>query len=444
MAVKQRTIKQGFSISGIGLHTGVPVEVLFKPADVNTGIRFIRTDLPNSPVIKVSPENVFSDTHGSRCTSLGTEEVQVRTVEHLMSVLCGLSISNLIVEINAEEVPGMCGSAKEILYAFKRSGIVDQECAQEVYEINEPIGVQSKESSIYIVPCQDFKISYTLDYDHPYLRSQFFSITVTADSFANEIAPCRTFCVESEAAELKARGLGKGASYSNTLVVGDDGVLENEMLFKDEFARHKVLDFIGDLYLLGMPIKGHVFAVRSGHKLNLELLKKIYRQKEKSKKITIVPVFNKEGKREIDIKGIMQILPHRYPFLLIDRVVEVEKGKKAIGLKNVTINENFFQGHFPTNPVMPGVLMIEAMAQTAGVMMLTDEDRHGRLAFFMAIDKVKFRKVVSPGDQVIMEVEVIKGRSRIAQVRGVARVNDEVVAEADMMFSFAPSSFLNE
>ena len=216
------------------------------------------------------------------------------------------------------------------------------------------------------------------------------------------------------------------------------------MLFKDEFARHKVLDFIGDLYLLGMPLKGHIFAVRSGHKLNLELLKKIYRQKENIKKKTVVPVFNEDGRKEIDINGIMQILPHRYPFLLIDRVVEIEKGKKAIGLKNVTVNENFFQGHFPTNPVMPGVLMVEAMAQTAGVMMLTDEDRQGRLAFFMAIDKVKFRKVVSPGDQLIIEVEVVKGKTRVALVRGVAKVNNEVVAEADMMFSFAPSSFLNQ
>ncbi|MBU0467837.1 MAG: bifunctional UDP-3-O-[3-hydroxymyristoyl] N-acetylglucosamine deacetylase/3-hydroxyacyl-ACP dehydratase [Candidatus Omnitrophica bacterium] len=444
MAVKQRTIKQEFSISGVGLHTGVSVDVIFKPADENAGIVFIRTDLPDKPVMKVSPENVFSDPQGSRCTSLGTKDVQVRTVEHLMSVLCGLNISNLIVEVNAEEIPGMCGSAKEILSAFKKAGVVEQDADQEFYEIKEPIGVQSKDASIYIVPSQDFKISYTLDYDHPYLRSQFFSINVTSESFENEIAPCRTFCVESEAAELKARGLGKGASYRNTLVVGKDGVLENEVLFKDEFARHKILDFIGDLYLFGMPIKGHVFAVRSGHKLNLELLKKIYRQKEKSKKKTVVPVFNEEGRREIDINGIMQILPHRYPFLLIDRVVEVEKGKKAIGLKNVTINENYFQGHFPTNPVMPGVLMVEAMAQTAGVMMLTDEDRHGRLAFFMAIDKVKFRKVVSPGDQLIIDVEVIKDRTRVAQVRGFVKVNGEVVAEADMMFSFAPSSFLNQ
>jgi len=215
------------------------------------------------------------------------------------------------------------------------------------------------------------------------------------------------------------------------------------MRFKDECARHKVLDLIGDLYLLGMPIKGHVFAVKSGHQLNIELLKKIWEQKEKYQKKTSVPIYDLAGKKEIDIQGIMKILPHRYPFLLVDRVVEIETGKKALGIKNVTINDGFFQGHFPARPVMPGVLMVEAMAQTAGVVILTSKDHHGKVAFFMAADKVKFRKVVVPGDQLLMEVEVVRDRASSAQVHARARVGTEIVAEAEMIFSFTDASYLD-
>ena len=304
---------------------------------------------------------------------------------------------------------------------------------------------------------KEFKISYVLDYDNPVLKSQFFSATITAEVFEEAIAPARTFCLESEAEELRKHGLGKGANFDNTLVVGNNGVIKNTVRFPDEFARHKVLDFIGDLYLLGMPIRGHVFAVKSGHTLNIQLLKKIQEQRQRhQKKIAAAgpgPAVRPSpggdlwpsggDRKEIDIDGIMRILPHRYPFLLVDRVTGIERGKRGVGVKNVTINDNFFQGHFPARPVMPGVLMVEAMAQTAGVVILTSEAHRGKVAFFLAVDKVKFRRVVVPGDQLVMEIEVIRDRPKTAQARAVAKVGEEVAAEAEMVFSFTDASYLD-
>ncbi len=441
MRLKQKTIKQEFSISGVGLHTGCEVDITFKPAEENTGISFVRIDFPDKPVIKVCQENLCAQGNALRCTSIGVGEKVIHTVEHLLGALCGIGITNLTIEINAGEVPGLDGSGIEFLNAVKDAGIVEQEAEAEFFKIQEPIGVQENGCSIYVVPSDEFKISYVLDYDHPQLKSQFFSSLITEEIFTKEIAPCRTFCLESEAKELQAKGLGKGANYTNTLVVGAEGVKENTLRFSDECARHKVLDFIGDLYALGIPIRGHIFAVKSGHGLNIRLLKKIDQQRKKYKQKR--RDFVLEGKKEIDIGSIMQILPHRYPFLLVDRVIELERGKKAVGLKNVTINDDFFKGHFPTRPVMPGVLMVEAMAQTAGVVILTNEAHRGKVAFFMAVNKVKFRKVVSPGDQLIMEVEVTKDKSRVAQAFGIAKVGGVIVTEAEMTFSFADASYLD-
>lgn len=440
---KQRTIQNEFSLSGTGLHTGCQVNVAFKPAPENSGISFIRHDLPGKPVIKANPSSINAQPAIGRCTIIGSGDNVVFTVEHLMSVLCGLGINNLTVEMNERELPGLDGSGIEFLNAFKRVGLKDQIQEAECFSVKEPIAVEKNGASIAVFPADEFKVSYTLNYDHPYLRSQFFSSAINAEIFEKNIAPSRTFCLEKEANLLKDGGLGKGANYQNTLVVGDNGVIQNKVRFADEFARHKVLDFIGDLYLLGMPIKGHVFAVKSGHYLNQQLLKKIVKQKEWYERKGVASDFDLKEAREIGIDEIMKILPHRYPFLLVDRVVEIEKGRKAVGIKNVTINDNFFQGHFPTRPIMPGVLMVEAMAQTAGVVVLTNEEHRGKVAFFMATDNVKFRKPVVPGDQLIMEVEVVKDRSKIAQIRAVSRVNGEVVAEADMVFSFIDASYLD-
>jgi len=441
--LKQKTIKKECVFSGIGLHTGCDVQVKCLPADENSGINFIRVDLPDHPAIKVDPLNIHIDTSMPRCTAIGKGKASIFTVEHFMSALWGLGICNLNVEINTNELPGLDGSAIDFLNGFKKVGVVEQNAQAPYFEIIEPIGVELNGCSIFMVPAKDFKISYTLDYDHPVLKSQFFNAVIDEKTYEKEIAPCRTFCLEGEASKLQARGLGQGANYSNTLVVGKKGVIKNKVRFSDEFARHKVLDFIGDLYLMGIPIRGHVFAVKSGHTLNIELLKKILKQKEKYKKKSNVSFSVPKGKKEINSADILKILPHRYPFLLVDKVIDIEMGKRGVGIKNVTGNESFFQGHFPSRPIMPGVLMVEAMAQTAGVIILTNEAHHGKVAFFMAADNVKFRKVVVPGDQLIIEVEVIRDKSRVAQVRAFSKVNDEVVAEADMVFSFTDESFLS-
>ena len=441
--MNQRTIKKECAFSGVGLHTACEVVVTCKPADVDAGIHFVRVDLPRRPVIRVDPLNIHIDTTMPRCTAIGKGEEAIYTVEHFMSVLCGLGITNLKVEINARELPGLDGSGVEFLKGLKKAGIIEQEARAPFYKIQEPIGVELNGCSIYVVPDDTFRISYTLDYDHPILKSQFFTAVLDDHTFEKEIAPCRTFCLEKEAQELRAMGLGQGATYKNTLVVGPKGVKENKVRFPDEFARHKVLDFIGDLYLLGMPIRGHVFAVRSGHTLNITLLRKILKQKQKYEHNGRLPAPVIENGKEIDISGIMRILPHRYPFILVDKVIEIEKGRHGVGIKNITINEGFFQGHFPTRPIMPGVLMVEAMAQTAGVVILTNEYHRGKVAFFMAADNVKFRKVVVPGDQLRMEIEVVRDKARTAQIHAVTKVEGEVVAEADMVFSFTDASYLD-
>jgi len=443
MDQQQRTISKPFTLSGVGLHKGTHVNVQFKPAQANEGICFIRVDLPGKPVIALGEGCVVTDPNVTRCTAISTDDAMVVTVEHLTSVLWGLGLDNLTIEIDGEELPGLDGSGLDYLNAFKSAGIVEQNAPKKFYKIEEPIGVAQNGASLLIVPADDFKISYTLSYDHPWLHSQFYSLTVNEQSFEKEIAPCRTFVMEQETKELVDKGLGKGANYQNTLVVGNNGVINNTLRFPDEFVRHKVLDCIGDLFLLGFPIRGHVYATKSGHALNRELLKKISQQRKKYSTKGFVYQPDISGGREINIQQIMTVLPHRYPFLLVDRVIEFEMGKKAVGIKNVTINDNFFQGHFPTRPVMPGVLMVEAMAQTAGVVVLTNPAHHGKVAFFMAVDKVKFRKVVVPGDQLVMEVEVIRDRARTTQVKGVAKVNGEVAAEADMVFSFTDSAYLN-
>ena len=443
MANQQRTIAKPFTLSGVGLHKGTHVNVHFKPAGPDEGIRFVRVDLPGKPVVQLGESCVVTDPNVTRCTAISQGDVMIVTVEHLTSVLWGVGIDNLTIEINGEELPGLDGSGLDYLNAFKAAGIQDQNAHKQYYHIREPIGISHNGSSILITPADDFKISYTLDYDHPGLRSQFLSVTLNEEVFAREIAPCRTFVLEKETKELSDKGLGKGANHINTLIVGDQGVIDNTLRFPDEFVRHKILDCIGDLFLLGFPIRGHIFAIKSGHALNRELLKKIAQQKKRYDSRGFIYQPGIFVGQEFDIQQIMKLLPHRYPFLMVDRVIILEMGRKVVGIKNVTINDSFFQGHFPTRPVMPGVLMVEAMAQTAGVVLLTSPEHRGKLAVLLAVDKVKFRKVVVPGDQLVMEVEVVRDRSRTVLVRGVAKVEGEVAAEAEIMLSYTDASFLD-
>ena len=443
MLKKQKTIKEQIVINGVGLHKGSNIQMILKPALANEGITFIRVDLSKHPLIKVIPGNIIHNIKEPRCTVLGQDKILIHTVEHLMSALCGLEINNLIIEINGDEIPGLDGSALEFVKAIEKIGVVEQEAQALNFRIQEPIGVCSNDASVWVFPSPEFKVSYAMHYQHFFLRSQFFSAVINKNIFRSEIAPCRTFCLEAEADELRRRGLGKGATYQNTLVVGKDGIKDNELRFEDEFARHKALDLIGDLYLLGRPILGHVFAVKSGHTLNIELVKKIFAQQEHYEKRGFIVGYEIGDQKELDINEVMKILPHRYPFLLVDRVIELDRGKKGIGIKNVTINDPFFQGHFPTKPLMPGVLILEAMAQTGGAIILTKEVHYGKIALFWAVDNVKFRRSVVPGDQLVMEVDVLKDKTKVVQIHGQAKVNGQIVAEADMIFSFVEASYLN-
>jgi UDP-3-O-[3-hydroxymyristoyl] N-acetylglucosamine deacetylase / 3-hydroxyacyl-[acyl-carrier-protein] dehydratase len=422
---KQKTIASQASLSGVGIHTGNKVNIAFKPAPASSGVAFIRTDIPGAPRIQANVQS-FLAAKFSRRSSIGNNEVEVQTIEHLMAALSSLGIDNIDVEIDSNELPALDGSAIKFVEALEKAGIIEQEQERCIHVIKEPISVEDGASSITVVPAKEFKISYTLDYDHPLLEAQFLEVCVNPESFKTEIAPARTFCLENEVSELQNQGLGLGANYENTLVVGRAGVIKNSLRFKDEFVRHKILDLIGDLCLAGCPIRAHVIALKSGHSLNLKIAQKIYAQKIKAQGANTM-------KAVLGINEIMKIIPHREPFLFVDRITHLEKGKRAVGVKNVTINDYFFRGHFPGRPVMPGVIIVEAMAQVGGVMMLASEENKGKLAFFLSIDNVKFRKPVVPGDQLVLEVEAIKVKSKTGQVRGRALVDGKVVAEADFI-----------
>jgi len=424
---KQRTIAKEIQLKGFGIHTGNKVNVNLKPAAVDSGVTFIRMDISGAPRIKANTEFLLTQKL-SRRSSIGNGQAEVQTVEHLLAALSSLGIDNIDIQMDNNELPGLDGSAIGFVEALEKAGTSLQEKQKYIYTVDAPIGIQEGPGSITILPSKEFKVSYTLSYEHPLLESQFLELAVNAESFKSQIAPARTFCLESEAGELQSQGLGLGANYENTLVVGAEGVIKNKLRFKDEFVRHKILDLIGDLYLAGCSICGHVIALKSGHSLNLKFAQKISEQRIKTQGAA-------KMQEALDINEIMKILPHRQPFLFVDRVAHLEKGKRAVGFKNVTINDDFFRGHFPGRPIMPGVLILEAMAQVGGVMLLASEENRGKLAFFMAIDNAKFRKTVVPGDRLVFEVEAGKMRSRIGSLHGKALVDGKIVAEADLMFA---------
>jgi len=432
----QKTIKNQVSAKGVGLHSGNSVSITLKPSMPDTGVNFVRVDLPERPIIKGHISKLVDLTKSPRRTTIGQDNAEVQTIEHFMAALAGLAIDNIIVEINSDEMPGLDGSASDYIDLLLKAGIqVQEDAPRREFKVTEPLWIEEDGASLVILPADDFEISYTLSYKHSLLHSQHVTITFNEGVFKTDIAPARTFCLESEAQALLSRGLGKGATYDNTLVIGEKGVIKNKLRFPDEFTRHKVLDLMGDLYLLGMPLKAHVIAIKSGHGVNLKLLQRVYQQMQRRREGGIRTVEYHLAKPLMEIGDIQKILPHRYPFLLIDKVLELEEGKRCKALKNVTVNDYFFRGHFPGRPVMPGVLIVEAMAQTAGILILCRKENAGKLAYFMGIDNVRFRKTVVPGDQLILEVDVIKIRSKTGIASAKAYVDNKEVAEAELMFS---------
>lgn len=432
---KQRTISTPVSFSGIGLHTGSLTTVTFKPAPENSGITFFRVDLKDSPPI---PANIDYVVDVSRGTTIGIGEAKVHTVEHALAAMVGLGIDNLNIELDAEEIPNGDGSSLPVMSTLQRAGIVEQDAEKQYLTVDRPIYYRHGDVTLSILPSDELRVSMTIAYDHVAIGTQYASYTITEETFAREIAPARTFCFLREVKMLQEKGLIRGGSLESAVVIGDDTILNDDLRFPDEFVRHKILDLIGDMYLLGRPVKGHVVGVKGGHEKNVLFSKQI--------RDTIA---NGHGRRQtdrralpnlntppaLDVNKIMRILPHRYPFLLVDRILSFVPMERVTGIKNVSVNEPFFQGHWPETPVMPGVMIIEAMAQVSAVLIFGENrDPDGKLAFFLGVDKARFRRTVVPGDQLVIECDMVRRRKNACKVAARALVDGAVVAEAVMTF----------
>lgn len=415
----QKTIERTISYTGVALHLGEEVTLTLVPASAGEGIVFIREDIAHSPRISARVNKVFSNMRG---TSLGEGEVRVRTVEHILAALAGLEIDNVLVKVDGEEIPAADGSALPFVDLIQKAGVVEQELPRQFFKIDEPFWIEEEDKRLIALPYSGLKITYTVDFPDSSIKSQFAEFTINKEVFIQEIAPSRTFGFMEEIEELRKKDLIKGGSLENAVVIDKNGILNKEGLrFPNEPVRHKILDLLGDLYLLGEPIQAHIIAVKSGHLFNVKLIKKL--EELRSKKRTV-----------LNINDIERVLPHRYPFLLVDRILE-QGEREIVGLKNITVNEPYFVGHFPGHPVVPAALIIEAMAQVAGVYLLSESKNRGKLAYFAGIDKARFRKPVVPGDQLITRVKVLNLRSSTGKVQAASSVDGKIVAEAEFLFS---------
>ena len=520
----QKTLSRSARLEGVGLHTGRAVHLEILPAPIDAGVVFVRTDIAGEPRVEACLENLADL---PRRTALSRGAAEVCTVEHLLAVFAVLGVRNAEVRIDGPEVPGMDGSSLPFLEAIREAGIEDQSAPVRALSIDEPVAVASGSASVAAYPSEPagtFEVSYTLDYDSPLVDTQYLRLTIDEDTFAREIAPARTFVLESEVDALRAAGLGKGATTENTLVLGEAGIIDNQLRFEDEFVRHKILDLIGDLFLAGQPVHASVHAIKSGHDLNSELARRLLASCARSGSAersaprasfadgdaARVPYaeeslrdLSKVGSRFVGANGhhasaqvasglaartelrgepesggeprggsgmarpfasmsvdslgghvepasavaasplgaraIEEILPHRYPFLLVDRVLEVRDGQFARGVKSVSYNEQHFQGHFPGHPVMPGVLVVESMAQLAGILLHDHEQNRQRTAYLLSLDGVKFRRPVVPGDQLQLEAELVAMKPRTAHLRTRALVDGNPVSEAEIRFVLVPT-----
>jgi len=418
----RRSIRKTASVRGTGLHTGAAVEATFLPAPAGQGVVFRRTDLPGRPEVRARLTEVQAV---ERRTAIGRGEATIHTIEHLLAAVAAHEIDDLTIELSGPELPILDGSVQPYYEALARADPGDVGGEPVVLAVQAPFTVTEGDASYVVAPAPALRLTVTIEWPHPLIGRQVGTYEVTPDAFARELAPARTFGFAHEVAALKAKGLIKGASGANAIVLDEHGLANGGQLrWPDEFVRHKAADIVGDLALTGARIRAHVIATRPSHGGNVALARALSRTAQRL------------GAPTMDIGRIMDWLPHRYPFLLVDRIVEIEGNQRIVGIKNVTINEPFFQGHFPGHPIMPGMLIIEAMAQVGGMLLMSHfegQNVEDKVMYFMSLDHVKFRRPVVPGDQIRFELEMLSFRGKTCKMKGVGYVEGQVVAEAEMM-----------
>jgi UDP-3-O-[3-hydroxymyristoyl] N-acetylglucosamine deacetylase / 3-hydroxyacyl-[acyl-carrier-protein] dehydratase len=415
--VTRRTLARPAVLEGTGLHLGVRCRVTFQPATVKQGIVFRRVDCPGQPRIRAH----VSEVSGSeRRTQLGRGDQAIHTVEHVLAAVNGLGIDDITIEMDGPEPPILDGSAAPFVEALSGAGLASIAGEPEFLDLSEPVRIIDGASVYEAFPSERLELDVTIEFPHPLIGKQSRRFTVTEESFASELSRARTFGFVHEVEALREKGLIRGASLDNAVVLGDDDILSGDLRWSDEFVRHKAMDCVGDLALAGAKVRARIIAIKPSHRGTVTLVRELVKAGRKEKGM-------------YTIEEIMKVLPHRYPFLLVDRIIEIEEKKRIVGLKNVTINEPFFQGHFPGHPIMPGVLIIEAMAQVGGMLLLGSvSDPETKVVYFMSLDNVKFRRPVKPGDQLRFELDVTQLRGTVCKMRGVGKVDGEVVVEADM------------
>jgi UDP-3-O-[3-hydroxymyristoyl] N-acetylglucosamine deacetylase/3-hydroxyacyl-[acyl-carrier-protein] dehydratase len=426
---QQHTIERDVEVAGRGLFTGLETRMRFRPAPADSGITFVRSD--QNPPIRI-PVDLDHLTKRARRSSLKNGTVSIETIEHCLSALRGCEIDNVDIELDNGEVPAGDGSAVPFVDVLRSAGRVALPQERRYFNVREPVRINEGSAELVAWPgeANRLDIIYELDYgsDNPIGR-QLFRYTLDPEDYFEQIAPARTFVTHIEADQLRAAGLGTHLTYEDIVVVGPDGPIDNKFRFENECVRHKILDLIGDLMIFGRFVCGRIYARRSGHHLNHELVRKLLEQESVE---AAAESLVKEP--ELDIHAVQRILPHRYPMLMVDRVIEIDGDRRAVGVKNVTINEPFFQGHYPRQPILPGVLIIEAMAQLGGILLSQKLEHAGKVAVLLSLDRVKFRRPVLPGDQMVLEAHAVRVKSRTGQVDCVARVGSEQVAEASIRF----------
>jgi UDP-3-O-[3-hydroxymyristoyl] N-acetylglucosamine deacetylase/3-hydroxyacyl-[acyl-carrier-protein] dehydratase len=431
--MSRHTVAKSVSLEGVGLHLGERCRLTFRPAPAGSGIQLRRTDLENAQSIRATVDQV-SETE--RRTQLGSGENTVHTVEHVLAAIAALGIDDITVEMDGPEPPILDGSAAPFYDALLQAGLAAIDGQPEILTLSEPVRIIDGESVYEAFPAPNLELDVTIEFAHPMIGRQSTRISVNRESFQSELSGARTFGFVHEVEWLRSRGLIRGASTENAIVLDDADIINGPLRWSDEFVRHKTMDCIGDLALAGAHVRARIVAMKPSHRGTVTLVRELMkagRVQSGNGKAQVESKPEAGRKKVYGIEEIMRALPHRYPFLLVDRILEIEENKRVVGIKNVTINEPFFQGHFPGHPIMPGVLIVEAMAQVGGMLLLGGlEDPDTKVVYFMSLDNVRFRKPVKPGDQIVFEVEIIQIRGKIAKTRGVARVDGEVVAEAEM------------